>query len=203
MYTLYFFPDACSLATHAVMRELNLQFDLVNTRGLADFRSINPVGVVPVLKHDEVTLFEGAAIMLYLLENHDNDLFPTEPVARQQAIEDIMFANATMHSAYSKVFFGANHISNREAKAQYLAAAAEHINSLWQVVENKLAEQPFLGGTTPSAADIMLSVYARWNAFFDLEIIIPTKTLVMIDKVQSRPTFQAAIQAEQSLAVTA
>ncbi|MDX1452350.1 MAG: glutathione S-transferase N-terminal domain-containing protein, partial [Oleiphilaceae bacterium] len=60
MYTLYFLPDACSLATQVVLHELNLPVSLVNKQTLVDFNAINPVGTVPVLQKDSKTYTEGA-----------------------------------------------------------------------------------------------------------------------------------------------
>ena len=91
--------------------------------------------------------------MLHILTKHENSLFPTQAEARQEAIQDIMFANATMHPAYGRLFFLGQNVADEKIKQDTLDSAAESINSLWQVVENQLANKSFLGGDSPSAAD--------------------------------------------------
>jgi len=197
MYTLYYSQGACSVATQVVLNELQQAVNLIDVQQLDDFKTINPVGAVPTLIDGEKTLTEGAAILLHLLTKHENSLFPTHADARQKAIQDIMFANATMHPAYGRLFFLSQNINDEAIKQAVLNSAAESINQLWQVVENQLTKQRFLGGDSPSAADIMLSVYSRWGAYFPVDISFGEKTTLMLEAVQAMPSFKKADEAEQ------
>jgi len=198
MYTLYYLPGACSLATQVVLHELNQPVELVDVQQLSNFTDINPVGSVPVLIDGDSTLREGAAILLHLLNKHKNSMLPTSGASREQAIEDILFANATMHPAYGRLFFIAQHITDIRAKQTALTAAVEAINSLWQVVEQQLAGRDYLGGERASAADIMLAVYFRWGAKYSITITQGSNTSRMLDAVQAMPSFQRSLAAEQT-----
>jgi glutathione S-transferase len=202
MYTLYYSKGACSAATQVVLRELGQEVTIINVQQLNNFKTINPVGSVPVLVDGDKILTEGAAIMLYILNKHNSTLFPVNESDRQQAIQDIMFANASMHPAYSKLFFLAEHVNDEKIKQETLNSAANTINQLWQVVENKLTKNKFLGGDSPSAADIMLSVYSRWGDYFPVDIIIGDKTITMLNAVQAMPSFIKTDQAEQAMSST-
>jgi glutathione S-transferase len=197
VYKLYFSPGACSLAVQVVLRELGQPFDLINKASVANYQQINPVGAVPALEVDGTVLTEGAAIILYLLHKHANDLLPGEAAARQQAIQQLMFANATVHPAYSKLFFLNNQLADGAVRQQLLQAAAEQISKLWQLVDTRLQSQPYLSGQHHSAADILLAVYAGWGQFFPVTIDIGLRAQAMIDKVRALPGYQAAVAAEQ------
>lgn len=108
MYKLYFIPGACSLATQVILRELNQPVELINRMMVKNFEQINPTGNVPVLDSGEQFLKEGAGIVLYLLDKHPNNLFPVNHQEKRAAVENILFANATMHPAYSKLFLSIN-----------------------------------------------------------------------------------------------
>ena len=198
MYTLYYLPGACSLATQVVLHELDQAVKIVDIQKLSDFSAINPVATVPVLIDGESTLREGAAILLHLLYKHPSHMLPINSAEREQAIEDILFANATMHPAYGRLFFIAQHITDMRAKQTAFTAAAEAINRLWQVVEQQLEGQRFLGGERASAADIMLAVYSRWGANFTVTITQGIDTSRMLDAVQAMPSFQRSLAAEQA-----
>lgn len=197
MYTLYYIPGACSLATQVVLNEMGQAVTIIDKQKVENFTQLNPVGSVPVLIDEGNTLREGAAVMLYLLNKHQNTMLPSSGSAREQGIQDMMFANATMHPAYSRLFFIAQSISNEEVKQSTFDAAAEAITSLWQVIELQLAQQKFLGGDQPSVADILLTVYSRWGAHFPVDIPMGTNTKKMLEAVQLMPSFQDALAAEE------
>lgn len=198
MYQLFYLSDACSLATHVILRELGQEVELINIQNMDNFRSINPVGTVPVLLDGTNTMFEGAAILLHILNKHINLLLPEGGNARQKAIQDIMFANATMHPAYGKLFFIEQHISDEKTKKVAFNAAAKSINQLWKIIESELNSKSFLGGDAPSAADIMLTVYSRWGTSFPVDIAFGKKTTKLLNAVQEMPNFKKAVEAEQA-----
>jgi len=204
MYTLYYLPGACSLATQVVLHELDQAVEIIDIQKVDDFITINPVGTVPVLVDNSATnqqgatRREGAAVILYLLNKHQNTMLPATGATREQAVQDIMFANATMHPSYSNLFFIDQNISDEIAKQSAFEAAAQAITRLWQVVEQQLKKQKFLGGDQPSAADIMLTVYSRWGASFPVQIQMGPNTQKMLEAVLAMPNFQRALTTEQS-----
>ena len=198
MYTLYYLPGACSLATQVVLHELDQTVEIINKQKVENFSAINPVGTVPVLVDNNITLREGAAVLLYLLNKHKNTMLPAAGDAREQAIQDLMFANATMHPAYGRLFFIAQNIIDESTKKSAFEAAEEAINVLWQVVEQQLENKVFLGGDHPSAADIMLTVYSRWGGGFPIDIKLGAKARSMADAVLLMPSFERALAAEDA-----
>lgn len=197
MYTLYYSPGTCSLATHVLLNELNLEINLIEKSKFDQFKKVNPADTVPVLEFGEEVVQEGAAIALFLMEKHSSDLLPTGPEARMKSIQWMMFANASVHPAYSKLFFALKNISSAEAKAEVINSAAEKVNELWKIVDNQLGKSKYLTGDSVSMADIMLSVYANWNNYFPGKIHLGENSLRMIKDVSGRPSFVKAIQAEK------
>lgn len=82
---LYYAPGTCSLSPHIVLRELELEFELVKvdnrskrTADGRDFLTINPKGYVAALELDDgEVLTEGPAIVQYLADlKAENGLAP-------------------------------------------------------------------------------------------------------------------------------
>ena len=73
---LYYAPDTCSLSPHIVLRELEIEFELVKVNNKSkltadgrDFRTINPKGYVAALELDNgQILTEGPAIVQHLAD---------------------------------------------------------------------------------------------------------------------------------------
>jgi len=200
MYTLYYMTGACSLATQVVLRELEQEFTLINKDTVKDFQRINPVGTIPVLIDGDRTLTEGVAIILHLLTKHSNHLIPASGLARELALQDLLFANATMHPAYSKLFFLGQAMGDSDTKQAAFESAASAINHLWGAVEQKLTDKPFLGGDSYSAADILLSVYHSWGQYFPVDIVLGEKTTKLIETVSNLENFKLSQQAETQAA---
>lgn len=198
MYELYYLPDACSLATHTVLHELGQPVRLIDRNVATGFTALNPVGAVPVLVDGDLVLREGVAILIHLLETHDSPMLPSAGPGRRQAIESMLFANATMHPAYGRLFFIAEHIRDEAARAEAFQAAVEAIDALWRVVDRQVGDKAYLDGDDLSVADVLLTVYSRWGAHFPVRITLGANSERMIANVLARPSFQRALAAERA-----
>lgn len=202
MYQLYYSPGACSLAIHALLLELGQKVELINTSLTegknrdAAFLKLNPRGQVPVLVDDGFAIREGGAIITYLLDKHQSPMLPKSGKERALALEWLMFANSTLHPAYSRVFFINRQCQDEAAKQQLLAVAVAAIDKLWAEIEERLSAQPYLCGKDCSAADILVAVIANWQAWVPLPITIGKKTKHMLESVAKRSAFQKALAAE-------
>lgn len=199
MYKLYYKRGSCSLAIHALLYELGQEVELINYADVPDYKEkINAAGSVPVIDDGGNLVAEGAAISIYLLEKHRSEMLPSEGHGRQNALYWLMFANASMHPAYSKVFFS-NKIEDETAKQEALLVAAKNVSRLWKIVDDKLAQTEFLCGDKPGAAEFLLTIYANWGAalYKDLPIEFGGNVKRMLKSVSSLPSYQKALNAEK------
>lgn len=197
MYTLYYMPGACSRAIHALLNDLNVPVELIDKNKSADFEAINPAGQVPVLVDGEFVLKEGAAIILYLLEEHQSPMLPRAGQPRARFLQELMFANATLHPAYGRLFFIAKAVTDKPAQQEALTKAADMISSLWKLIDERLDHSRFVCGDSPSAVDFLLTVYANWGGMFPVDITLGANVERMIAEVNAYPAFQRAAQVEE------
>ncbi|MBV8938864.1 MAG: glutathione S-transferase family protein [Alphaproteobacteria bacterium] len=203
MYTLYYSPGACSMAIHVVLNELGAPFELKKVsignakQPDAELLKVNPRGSVPVLADDGLVIREGAAILLWLLEKHPNALMPREGKARAQALEWLMFANATMHPAYGRMFFLNKNIPDKAQGAPLLQAGIDHINKLWRDVEEKLKTSRYVAGDACTVGDIVLAVIANWSGNLPGTVELGPNVKRLLKDVTSRPAYQKALATEQ------
>ncbi len=118
-----------------------------------DFLQLNPYGRIPVLVDDTagITLFESAAILLYLADVTGH-LLPRESKAHWQAIVWLMFHSSSMGP-----------VLGQRVHAEILAPVKDPIQiercralseRVFATVDNRLAVHPFLAGNDYSLADI-------------------------------------------------
>ncbi|WP_219266961.1 glutathione transferase GstA [Pseudomonas sp. Xaverov 259] len=198
---LYFFPNACSLAPHIVLRELALPFDLVlvdnqakTTANGEDFLQINPKGYVAALQLDNgLVLTEASAILQYLA-----DLQPTAHLApangsweRVRLQEWLNFIASEIHGGLA-IFF--NPAIQGDVRAMFVATLYKRLAILVQTLER----QDYLLGERYSVADAYLFVVLRWAGFHDIDLQQWPALAAFVQRVGARPAVTAALAAESA-----
>ncbi|QIL91302.1 glutathione S-transferase [Microbulbifer sp. SH-1] len=200
MYKLYYMPGACSRAIHALLLDLGQPVELIARESVENFREINPTNQVPVLTDGDLVLREGAAIVLHLLDKHGAPELQGTAGQRAEFTQWLMFANATLHPAYSLLFFASRGLESEDAKQEVLQKAAARLTGLWGIVEARLQNREFVCGEKISAIDLMLAVYANWGNYFPLDIELGERTRKLLYRVAEYPAFVRAVEAEEAVA---
>lgn len=196
---LYYAPGACSLASHIVAREAGIEIALekVDTRTKRtaadrDFLAINPKGYVPALELvDGEVLTEGAAILQYLADSKpDAGLAPAHgTLARSRLHEALSYVSSELHKSYTPLFNPATPEEVREERKAYLVKR-------YSLLDQVLADQPFLLGEDFSVADAYLFTVTQWAGYVSLDLSDFQALDAFQARVRSRPAVQAALQAE-------
>lgn len=196
---LFFSPGACSLASHILLRELGLPFELerVNlktrkTEHDADYRNINPKGAVPAIMLDEDGLLtENAAILQYIADRKPAAGFapPAGTLPRYRLQEWLHYIGSEVHKSFAPLFH-----SKVDSE---LAAAREKIGARFDFIETQLRGKPFLMGSQPSAADPYLYVMTRWANGNGIDLGRWPALHQFFQQMSQRPAVTAALEAEQ------
>ncbi len=194
-YKLYYKSGACSMAVHVILNELNVPFEAVQQTDLKapDFVKLNPRGQIPLLIVDGEPVKEGAAIITYLLDSHANDLMPKSGIARAKALEWLMWCNASLHPACSRMFWLSKQNLDDATKAELAKLFTAQLQSLWDEADARLAKTKYLAGDKVTAADILMAVIANWG----LPVTLGTNVKRVLKDVIARPSYQKAMAAEQ------
>jgi glutathione S-transferase len=196
MYTLYYFAGSCSMAVHIILNEVGQEVKLISARGAdgnktPELLKINPRGKVPVLIEDGKQMVEGAAMITYLCDKYKSELLPREGRERAEALQWLMFCNASLHPAYSRT----NWLKKNGGTEEQIKASRADAQSMWDEVEQHLnANGPYLCGKKITAADILLSVIGNW-ADKGVYTYGP-KTKELFKNVSARPAYKKALSAE-------
>jgi glutathione S-transferase len=203
MYKLYYSPGSCSMAVHIALLECNQKVDLERVDTMAgqqrtpEYLKINPRGQVPVLIEGDHVIREGAAILIHVLEKHQNPLLPRGGKERTAALEWLMFCNATLHPAYARCFFLKRNATDGAEKEKLMDVAAAMINKLWEEVEHQLGRHTYLCGDQITMADILLTVIANWSPNVPRPINFGPHTKKLFKAVIVRPAYKKAMETEQ------
>jgi GST-like protein len=154
-----------------MLEELEAAYDLRFVRVFQaeqftpQFRALNPLSKVPVLVDREAgdyAVFESGAILIYLAEKFGRLL----PAAGRERYETLKWLFAQT-SNVGPMFGQLNHFSRREG-AEHAYAVERYraiVVRLLQVLDARLAAQPYLAGEAYSIADV--ATY-HWAGYVDV-----------------------------------
>jgi glutathione S-transferase len=196
---LYFFPGACSLSPHIVLRETGARFDLekINlqekkTSGGGDYLAVSPKGQVPVLQLDSgETLTEGPVIVQYLADQN-----PAAGLAgaagtmeRYRVQEWLNFTTSELHKNFSPLF-------RPNTPDAYKDIARGNLSKRYGWIDEKLADEPYLTGDKFTVADAYLFTVTRWAPRVGIDTAKWPHVTAFMDRVAARPKVQEALKAE-------
>ena len=197
---LYYSPGACSLASHIILNEINVDFDLERvdlkthkTEKGADYYAINPKGYVPALEiNPGLILTENVAILPFLAQ-HDpkQDLIPPSGLGRAKVLEWLGYLNSELHDAYAVFFAGALSADAKEKAYAEVDRLLKHIDStIAQADHEYLVDDNF------GPADAYLFVLTNWSNGIEHDLS-PYKNIIFIrNKVAERQSVQIAMRDE-------
>lgn len=196
---LYFSPGACSLSPHIALREAGLDFELEQvdlrakqTKSGADFRKVNPKGMVPVLQLDSGdTLTEGPAIVQYIGDQKPaSGIVPAcGTIERYHLMEWLNFVTSELHKNFTPLF---KPTTPDEYKTQARATLAER----YAFLNEKLAGKSYLMGEHFTVADGYAFTITNWTRLQKIDLAPWPHVVAFMERVRARPKVQEALKAE-------
>jgi glutathione S-transferase len=187
MIHLHYFPSTASMTPHILLEELGVAFELElvdRTSGkhkTPEYLKLNPNGLIPVLVDGDITLFETAAITLYLV-----DKFPQAQLAPQVGSADrahfykwLVWQTNTLQSALIMYFYPDRYVSqaNSSGALEVKYESQKKIGQCLQQLDDQLKSHGnhWILGDTFSAVDIYAFMLCRWTRGFTGDAAKPAR----------------------------
>lgn len=143
-----------------LLSELNLPHKRIDAGGsfggtdTPEYRKKNPMGLIPSLEDDDVTMFESQAIMRYIAGRHGEDLWPTDPIARAPIDQWMEWAKTTIApNVVYKVFWQLIRTPAADRDHAALEEAVAALRQIMSIADDQLSKHNWLAGGTMSLAD--------------------------------------------------
>jgi glutathione S-transferase len=185
--------------------ELGLPFERIDVGGAfgktdtADYRAMNPTGLVPTLQEDDFTLWESNVICRYLCTAYapDSSLWPRDPRTRANVDRWMEAQQTVLNRPMTGVFWGLVRTPPEQRDMAVIGQAIQDASRVWAMVEAQLAHHPYLAGEAFTLADIPWGVHAhRW---FNMDFDRPSMPGVRAwyDRLCERPAYHEHISSQQ------
>lgn len=205
MYTLYYSPGAASMCVHLALLEsgaphrmVPVDLDAGEQRSAAYLR-LNPNGVVPTLLIDGAPFYEAAAALMTIAEREAQAQLAPPPQSLQRAAWNqwILHLANTVQPAFRLWFYPHDICGEAATQTVVKAAARRKIEAAWTRLAAHLREQgPYLLGSAPSAADLMLIMLLRWSRNMPAPATDWPELAAYAARMKARPSWRALYAVE-------
>jgi glutathione S-transferase len=203
--TFYYAPNSTASITTLVLEELGtpverVKLDIHNgeTKS-AEFLKRNPNGRVPTLVHDGVSIWESAAITIYLGETFGEKakLWPAAGPKRGEAMKWVVWTNVSLGEhvyRWARMTMWAPE-DQRNAKAA--EAASADVQKTLAVLDQSLAGKSFLVGDY-TLADAHVNSFVDWLRHMKIDLSAFSNINAWSKRCSERPAYAKAMAREQS-----
>lgn len=198
---LFFSPLACSMATRIALYEAGIEARFVQvdttrqrTADGADYRQLNPLGMVPSLRTEQGdVLTENAAILQYVADwSQQVPLAPKQGLARARLQQWLCFIGTELHKGLFTPLL------DKQASEGVRAYALGHAASRLALLEAHLAEHEFLLDSF-SVADAYLFTVLGWAQATPVDLGAYGALRAYLARLLKRPSISRAVTEERAL----
>lgn len=198
MWTLYFAPKTCSLASNIALEEVGAHYQAQRidfARGdqnSTEFLAVNPKGRVPALVTEAGVLSETPAILLFIAQRFPAaNLAPlNDPFALAQLQSFNSYVCSTLHVAHAHKLRGHRWTDDPHAIESLRKKVPETVGACFDFIEREFLQGPWVLGDQYSISDIYLFTVAQWIESDGLDPQRFPKVLAHRQRLMERPAIQ-------------
>jgi GST-like protein len=203
MIEVWTWPTPNGHKVHIALEELGLQYKAIPVNiGAGDqfkpeFLKITPNHRIPAIVDPDgpggkpFTLFESAAILIYLSEKTGGQLIPKDPSGRYKCLEWMMF----QMGGVGPMFGQWNHFAAYAVeKIPYaIERYTNEVKRLHRVLDHRLEDAPYLAGAEYSMADIIIFPWIRGAERRNIDLADYPSVKRWHDEIAARPAVQRGV----------
>jgi glutathione S-transferase len=194
--------------TRVALAEKGIQYKLVPVNPFAptpEFKAISPLGKVPVLRHESLTLPDSTCIIAYLERCFpERSLYPQDPAEYGRALFYEEYADTRVYDTLAPVFVQrvlVPMLMGGTPDQARIQSCLERAPEVLDYLEAELGDKQWLVGDRLSVADIAVaSPFVNWG--YAGERVDPARwprLVAYLGRIHARPSFRALLDEEAAL----
>jgi len=170
MYKLFYAPDSAAMAIRVIFEELGVPYELIPTTidrekpCPPEQLAINPNGWVPVLVWDDGSMYECAAITVFLCDRHpQTNLAPAiDDPTRALYLQTLVYFSNSVQNAFQLSYYPDRFADSPADEPSAQRRGNRRLRETWKVIDDQIASNEWVLGDRFSAADIYLFMLTTW-----------------------------------------
>ena len=204
MFTLYYAPHTCALATHIVLEEAEARYELKRIDfGKTEQQSpaylqVNPKGRVPAMVTPRGILTETPAMLAFIAQSLPRArLAPLDdPFAFAQVQAFNSYMCSTLHVAHAHRMRGNRWADEAASFADMQRKVPKSVGACYHVIETHMLRGPWVMGDAYTIADPYLFTLAQWLEDDGVDPVRVPRVIEHRARMALRPSVKKAIAEE-------
>ena len=199
---LYYSPGACSLASHAALREWGAPFEarrVTLAKGehrTPEYMALNPRARVPLLIIDGKPVSENSAILTWI--GLQSGLYPASGTYEAAKCgEWLGWLTSTVHIAFALIWRGERFAHDSALHPAIRQRGYDWTGVHFREIETALAQSPHVLGDALSVADFNLLPFYRWGGRIGLDMSAYPNWSAHTARMLERQSVRDAIAVEE------
>lgn len=193
----------------ALLEEMEVPYDVIFVNIMNDeqkapeYLQMNPNGRTPTLLDCTVSppfpVFESGAIMLYVAEKFGTPLLPSDPRAKSEVVQWIMWQMSAIGPMIGNCMYMKRIAAPVQDDVSKIRFAVDRFHNesvrLLGILDRRLTDRDYLCGPEPGVftlADIACYTYAAQHFWAGIDVADKPALSAWIQKIASRPCMKAA-----------
>jgi glutathione S-transferase len=170
MFTLYYAPHTCSLASHIALEDAGASYELKRIdfskteQQSPSYLAVNPKARVPALKTHRGILTETPAMLAFIAQSFpEARLAPLDdPFAFAEIQAFNSYICSTLHVAHAHRMRGYRWVNDPAAIVAMQKKVPESVGACFALIERHMLKGPWVIGNSYTIADPYLFTVAQW-----------------------------------------
>lgn len=158
------------MGVRVLLEELRVPYKLIQTTvdmkqpRPAEQLAINPNGWVPVLIWDDGSMYECAAIFVYLCDRHPElRLAPSiDDPTRMLYLQTLVYFSNSIQNAFQLTYYPDRFVNTPEDEPSAQLRGIRRLTETWRIIDDQIGDKQWVLGDNFSAADIYLFMLTTW-----------------------------------------
>jgi len=205
MYTLYYAPGTCALASHIAIEEAGAPYRSErlnfrsNEQNSPDYLAINPKGRVPALVTEQGILTETPAILAFIAQSFPQArLAPFDDAFKFAQVQAFTsYLCSTVHVAHAHKLRGYRWATEESSFADMKRMVSKTMAANFALIERDMIRGPWVMGEAYTICDPYLYTIGGWLEGDGVDVSTLPKVMAHRERMLARPAVRKVVEEEK------
>ncbi len=169
-YKLYYDNGTAAMGIRVLLEEIGAPYELIQTttdmqtpRPIEQLK-LNPNGWIPILIWDGNSMYECAAIAIFLCDRHpEAKLAPAyDEIERGRFLQTLVYFSSSIQNAFQLDYYPNRFTDTTSYEPSAQRRSHDRLRETWQIIDDQIGDNQWVLSDRFSALDVYLFMLTTW-----------------------------------------